>query len=330
MLAARSAGVDFVPSAECSASIARYRPAGMSGFLSSPVGAGSGTRLTLVLATLGALGCTSPFLMPAAAIATCELNVPFGQVPGQLEVRLHRGLVLVQGGRELSCKVEITVRAESEAQARQQAASVRILLEENDRLLSRLRVSHATGATLDAVSLRYRLTVPGHVGLRVISQEADAMLRNYRGRAEVTTESGRVHARLDGGSCKLMTTTGDIRVEGTYAGADLQTRHGFIEAVLPRHGTPAALLSVRSGDGGVQLDVAESLNLDLRLVTKGGRLTVPSELRVEWRENGATQADRSQLFHASIGESTSTPTRALVETASGGVEVRRLAEGSGG
>lgn len=283
----------------------------------------------MVLAALGLAGCASPFQMPAAAIATAEFDVPFGRVPSRLEVRLHRGLVLAHSGREYSCKVEITVRGDSEGDARRQAASVRVLLEESDGLVSRLRVSHATGAALDAVSLCYRLTLPGNVGLRVISQEADTMLRDYRGQAEVTSESGRIQARLAGGSCKLLTTAGDIRVEGDFASADLQTQHGFIEAMLPRRGQTPALLTMRTDDGGVQVDVAESSSLDLRFVTEGGRLTVPSELHVEWHDKGTTQPDRSQLFHVSIGDATETPSRALIDSVTGSVEVRRLAEGNG-
>lgn len=278
------------------------------------------------LPTLAA--CGSPFRMPEAIVSRASLDVPFAHVrPHRLEVRIHRGLALVRPGRELSCRVDVTVRAADEAQARARADSVRVVLDEDDPLITRLRVSHAIGAALDDVSLRYDLVVPSSVDLQIESGSADVALTMHRGNSLIRTESGNIRAALAGGSCRLVTETGAIQLRGEFLAAELETRSGRIEATLPRQQATTVLLTARSHDGALQLDVAKDLSVELDVRTQGSRVAVAEELGAQWQDIGTTQDDNTQLYRAHIGTGELPRARLLVESGTGNVEVRRLAEG---
>jgi hypothetical protein len=270
-------------------------------------------------------GCAGS--LPPAAVHLQHLEVPFAaRHPDLLDVWLHRGRVLVRPGRELAATIDVGVRGETMAQAQELARAVAITLDEAGGRTT-LALRHAPGADLDAVDVAYVLVVPAHVALRITTRAGDVALRGYRGVATVLAESGRVHARLDGGRAIVHNQQGSTRVEGRFRAADLRAHDGSIEVVLPDAPSPPVRVQAATGSGPLALDLPEDCGMSLELVLDGGRFS--SDFPVQWTrdevEVESTARHAMGLVNGGAGE---VGVAATLRSAGGTVALRRLPPGT--
>jgi hypothetical protein len=285
-----------------------------------------GVRRCAAAAAAAALAACAGTLPPPAAVHLQHLDVPFARRhPDALEVWLHRGRVLVRPGRELAATIDVSVRAETVPQAQALARAVAITLDEATER-SALALRHAPGADLDAVDVAYVLDVPAHVALRVTTRAGDISVRGSQGVVTVLAESGRVHARLDGGRITIQNQNGPTRVEGRFRSADLRTDAGSIEVVVPDAPATSVRVQATSGSGPVTLDLAEDCCMALDLAT-GGRFT--SDFPVRWTlEGNGGEAPGRQGTAWVNGKADETEVVATLRSATGAVALRRLPPGT--
>lgn len=248
-----------------------------------------------------------------------EIDFP-GQRPDTVEIYLRNGHVLIQDGEELEGDVQVEVWAGDGRVARERANSVR-LDATGEGKTCRLRASHAQGAPLDSMHLRYRLRVPSNVKLRIHTRSAQVAVRGYGGDLEVQSESGEIHARPAGGTCRLTTTSGPIRLGGVYEQAAVTTKTGNIEVRLaPRD--QVVELTANSESGPVSIDMAADCRMRLEFTTEEGGLD--TDFPVVLHRSGPAVAEL-QRFVGSVGESDN-PERAVASVHCGRAqfEVRRL------
>ena len=282
-------------------------------------------RLTLLGVLIGAslLGgaCSTTYRAPQAALhkQTDTLIFPTEQ-PATVEVYLRNGHVLIQDGDVLEGDMRTEVWADSKAKARDRARSVRLDPTIEDGVC-RLRASHAQGAPLDTMHIRYRLRIPSDVRLRIYTRSAQVAVRGYSGDLEVHSETGEILARPAGGICNLTTTSGPIRLAGVYENAKVATKTGAIEVTLsPRENT--IKLTAESESGPVLIDMADDCRMWLEFTTLNGGLD--TDFPVVWQNGGEAEAE-IRRFVGTVGESES-PERvvATVNCGRAAFEVRRL------
>lgn len=262
------------------------------------------------LATPSALACC---LIAAALVTSCEFAyrppmakvhreleaVPFaGQEPACIEVHLRNGHVLVQDGDILEGDLNVEVWADDMREAEQRARSVELVRPAIEDGVCQLRVTHALGASLDDMHVRYRLRVPARIKVRVFTRSAQVAVRGYRGDIEVYTESGEIEARLAGGSCKLVSSSGLVRLGGTFSSADISADTGDVEVTL----SPTAIvdLAARAETGRLLVEMTDACRMWLDFTTENGALD--TDFPVFWRDSGPTDDRNARHFVGSVGD----------------------------
>ena len=243
-------------------------------------------------ALLGALaaGCATNTEVPTPAIASKEFQVSFeNPSPERIELRFHRGLVIAESGDRLHCDVLVDIVGHGLADLLDQTREISAKVVESD-LVTSIALQHPMGAPLDAVHVRYHLQVPPETMLLIETKEGRVCLRGLKNRVQVTTESGPIEARMEGGNAQLTTTSGTIRLSGDYSVAQVSSLRGRLEASLPTE--TAVELCVDSPHGQVFIDVPD--NQSLALAYTGLRTDVHSQIPMEWhvQESEGTHAGR--------------------------------------
>jgi DUF4097 and DUF4098 domain-containing protein YvlB len=131
------------------------------------------------------------------------------------------------------------------------------------------------------VEIEIHMPRQGQVNLR--TGDGSIELANFKGNMDL--ESGDGHEQIESVDGNLRARTGDghIRVAGRFDGLDLNTGDGRIEARVLPGSTMASSWNVRTGDGGVTVELPESFAADVDLHTNDGRINVEMPVTVDGR-----------------------------------------------
>jgi DUF4097 and DUF4098 domain-containing protein YvlB len=131
------------------------------------------------------------------------------------------------------------------------------------------------------VDIEVHMPRQGRVNLR--TGDGSIELANFKGDMEL--ESGDGHERIESVDGKLRARTGDghIRVAGRFDALDLNTGDGRIEARVLSGSTMTSSWNVRTGDGGVTLELPEGFAADVDLHTNDGHINVEMPVTVDGR-----------------------------------------------
>jgi DUF4097 and DUF4098 domain-containing protein YvlB len=131
------------------------------------------------------------------------------------------------------------------------------------------------------VDVEIHMPRQGRVNLR--TGDGSIELANFKG--DMDLESGDGHEKIDSVDGNLRARTGDghIRVAGRFDALDLNTGDGRIEARVLTGSTMASSWNVRTGDGGVTVELPESFAADVDLHTNDGHINVEMPVTVDGR-----------------------------------------------
>jgi len=131
------------------------------------------------------------------------------------------------------------------------------------------------------VDIEIHMPRQGRVNLR--TGDGSIELSNFKG--DMDLESGDGHERIESVDGNLRARTGDghIRVAGRFDALDLNTGDGRIEARVLPGSTMASSWNLRTGDGGVTLELPESFAADVDLHTSDGHINVEMPVTVDGR-----------------------------------------------
>ena len=202
------------------------------------------------------------------------------------------GGIRVEGAprQDILVQAKVVATADTEARAREIAASVRI-----NPTAERIE-AEGVGSLRDREGwhVSYRLAVPSEAGLSLRTTNGGITLNNVSGRIEFRTTNGGVKLSNLGGEVKGRTTNGGIDVDLT--GATWQ----------------GAGLDVETSNGGVKLAIPANYSAQLETGTVNGRLDVQFPVTVHGR------LDRD--ISATLGSGGPT---IRVRTSNGGVRITR-------
>jgi hypothetical protein len=151
---------------------------------------------------------------------------------------------------EIRLRVKVVAEGDSPAEARSNAAAVRV----------------ETDGTIRAVSsgrawASFRLEVPRQSTLTLHSKNGGLHLRGLAGAVEARTVNGGVHLEHMAGKVLARTTNGGVHVD-----LDGETWDG-------------ESLDIETSNGGVHLEIPADYNARLQTSTVNGRIHAPAELR---------------------------------------------------
>ena len=131
------------------------------------------------------------------------------------------------------------------------------------------------------VEIEVHMPRQGRVNLR--TGDGSIELANFKG--DMDLQSGDGHEQIDAvdGALRARTGDGHIRVAGRFDKLDLNTGDGRIEARILPGSTLAASWNVRTGDGGVTVELPDNFAADVDLHTNDGHINVEMPVTVDGR-----------------------------------------------
>jgi DUF4097 and DUF4098 domain-containing protein YvlB len=131
------------------------------------------------------------------------------------------------------------------------------------------------------VEIEIHMPRQGRINLR--TGDGSIELANFKG--DMDLESGDGHEQIESvdGSLRARTGDGHIRVAGRFDALDLNTGDGRIEARVLPGSTLVSSWNVRTGDGGVTVELPESFAADVDLHTNDGHINVEMPVTVDGR-----------------------------------------------
>jgi hypothetical protein len=246
-----------------------------------------------------------------------------GREPERVEVRARHGQVVVTGGSELRCELWVDVPIRPGDDADDFARGLR-LSPLGDSAVLRLMVEPPPGLSPDAIHPHFRLVLPDHVALEVVTHDADVTVRGHGGDMTLRTESGRIRAALAGGTCAIANRDGLTQVEGQFRSARITTSSGATDVTLPPIVDGPGELSLDSRTGNVKLRAEPHAALDIRFETATGVLLC--ELPLRWTRTPAANGEARTDYAGRLGDADRAATSVRVATASGDLELLRARE----
>jgi hypothetical protein len=227
--------------------------------------------------------CNSQYNVSPSAVTTLQPEIRFSQpVPEQLAVDFYSGLLVVQQGERLQCRLQVALVAADATVLADIAARVQPSITEADAGQKvALSVPLPVGAPLAAMQTIWHLEVPDTTRLSVNTSSGTILIRGFRGDVSATTREGRVEAELDGGSATLRSESGNISLRGNYRIADLRTDSGRLDVLTPPPGIITDL-TVADRHGDIWCNVQAGKSLDLEFQGELGLIRADPEVRVEW------------------------------------------------
>lgn len=156
---------------------------------------------------------------------------------------------------EIHIQARVSVWGESEAEAREVAAGVRILTDGG-----RVR---AEGERRDGWSVSYRIQAP---------RRTDLELESHNGGISVAGVDGRLRLETHNGGLTLDSLAGEVRA---------RTRNGGVQVVLAGDRWQGAGLDVETRNGGVSVDIPRGYSAELETGTVNGRIRIDFPVTVE-------------------------------------------------
>jgi len=249
---------------------------------------------------VGLGGCATNPHQPPPDETTRSFSVQLGPDVRVLELRVANGRVAIAHGDVPTCEVAACVRAGSPTEARQLAASVELVPDDDDADGVHVVAVHSPrAASLELVNLCIVVQAPPDLALRVLTQRAAVVVQGYKGHLSVDSDSGDVAARLDGGEAEIRTRSGGIRLSGTFARVAVEADGGAVQVVLPAEAVqPSVAVTTQGGDVTVEVPQASRVAFSARVRSGRG---LPCEPEAQWEQYGADDGDRWRLFRGEVG-----------------------------
>lgn len=254
---------------------------------------------------------------------TRSFAVPLDPADTTLELRVANGSVTVVHGDVAACELTACVRASSPEEASRLATDVALVPDEQDDGVRVVAVR--VPGDLGTVNVCVTVQAPPGLALRVLTRKAPVVVHGYRGRLWVDTDSGEVAVRLHDGDAEIHSRSGNVRLSGTFATADVRTETGSVQVVMPGGEGPRPTLAVATREGDVTLEVPQQSRISFRARMRNAR-TLPCEPVAAWTRYGTDDGDRWKLFQGSIGPADTLPvvSQVSVESETGRVALRAL------
>ncbi len=173
---------------------------------------------------------------------------------GTLSVSGTNGGISVEGEArgDVHILAKIVASAETDARARQIAASIRLT-----PTLDQVEATGPRTQNREGWSVSYRLYVPRALNLALRSSNGGISLRDMDSKVEFETTNGGVKLMGVNGDVKGRTTNGgvDIDLDGTFwsgEGLDVETTNGGVKVVVPEN--YSARFEASTSNGGVNVD----------------------------------------------------------------------------
>jgi hypothetical protein len=173
---------------------------------------------------------------------------------GTLSVSGTNGGISVEGESrgDVHILAKVVATAETDARARQIAASIRL-----NPTLDQVEATGPRTQNREGWSVSYRLYVPRALNMALRSSNGGISLRDMDSKVEFETTNGGVKLIGVNGDVKGRTTNGgvDIDLEGTFwsgEGLDVETTNGGVKVVVPEN--YSARFEASTSNGGVNVD----------------------------------------------------------------------------
>ena len=173
---------------------------------------------------------------------------------GTLSVSGTNGGITVEGESrgDVHIVAKIVATAETDARARQIAASIRL-----SPTLDQVEATAPRTQNREGWSVSYRLSVPRAVNLALRTSNGGISVREVDSKVEFETTNGGVKLIAVNGDVKGRTTNGgvDIDLDGTFwsgEGLDVETTNGGVKVTVPEN--YSARFEASTSNGGVNVD----------------------------------------------------------------------------
>jgi hypothetical protein len=173
---------------------------------------------------------------------------------GTLSVSGTNGGISVEGESrgDVHILAKVVATAETDARARQIAASIRL-----NPTLDQVEATGPRTQNREGWSVSYRLYVPRALNLALRSSNGGISLRDMDSKVDFETTNGGVKLIAVNGDVKGRTTNGgvDIDLDGTFwsgEGLDVETTNGGVKVVVPEN--YSARFEASTSNGGVNVD----------------------------------------------------------------------------
>jgi translation initiation factor IF-1 len=151
--------------------------------------------------------------------------------------------------------------------------------------------------------------------IRVHTGDGHIEAHNLSGTLDFETNDGHIDMDHLNGSLRAHTGDGHMSVEGRFDDLDVETGDGHVTLRVEDGSTMKQNWSIRSGDGGIQLELPRSFTADLDASTGDGTV------RVNLAEVGAMQTDKDRHHvSAKLGGG---GRQLTVRTGDGGITLRQ-------
>ncbi|MEC7583706.1 MAG: hypothetical protein VYE77_05265 [Planctomycetota bacterium] len=217
----------------------------------------------------------------------------------RIEIQFHEGLLTLEPGAEIRCRVQVGLQANDEESLTLLAASIATRVESLPGNVTRLTVPLPTGQPMDAVHTTWRMAVPTGTDIVVKTRKGSVECRGLNGNLTVEGGSGRINARRASGHADLSTTSGELRLRGNYSSARATSLRGRVAVELPPHQDNDRLeLQVANDSGNTYLDLQEKQRFELFFKGEEQQLQLDPTVRVNWTQGRPNR----ELLEGEIGD----------------------------
>jgi predicted membrane protein len=185
------------------------------------------------------------------------MSVPVGQA-GELYVETGVGSITVTGADVTDCNItaEITVKAETEEEARKLAEQVKIEVKPDGDKLS-VKVSKPSELKKRGLEVKFKIVAPKQLKLVCSINVGSATISDMNGRIKVSGNVGSISCRRVVGDLNLTSNVGSIKVDyadtaAAACNAAITTNVGSIEFTAPAQ--LSAQVSASANVGSVKTD----------------------------------------------------------------------------
>jgi len=216
-----------------------------------------------------------------------------------LELRVANGRVTISDGSAPACAVEVSVRAATKEEAERRSGAVRLLRDDDANGVRVVAIDGLDFVSTDGLHVAVAVAAPPQFAVRVLTRQAAVMVHGYRGRLTVDTDAGDVGARMAGGDVTIKSRSGEVRLSGHFAHAEVRSETGPVQVVLAPEGPPPRL-EIESLAGDVTVELPQDCRVQFSARLRGAQV-LPCELAAEWTEYAVETDDRWRTYRGSIG-----------------------------
>jgi DUF4097 and DUF4098 domain-containing protein YvlB len=142
---------------------------------------------------------------------------------------------------------------------------------------------HYFNVQIEPSRIEVEIHMPRQGHLKVHTGDGSIEVSNLKGDMDVETGDGHQDINSVDGTLKARSGDGHISATGRFDGLRMETGDGRIEARAQAGSTMASNWELRTGDGGVRLQLPENFAADVDLHTSDGHINVDLPVAVEGR-----------------------------------------------